>query len=438
MNEQDNFTDIENKIENIEKSEKPETDKKKSKGDFWLKVISVIVAVLIWFWVIGFESQVTRKKFVSIPVNMDYLTELKSNYGYSLIGEKELYIDVTLEGKSSYLNKIKTSDIYAYIDLRTVSQPGEIPVSIEIKEMDNVRITEQSQSSTILYIGTESFTNIPVRTSIVQMVKGSDIDIGELELSTRYITVYGVAEILKTLDYALVNLSLGNIERSMTVTEKFVLIDKNGEEVKNQYITTREVTTIDVKVPVTMKKEVPVKANYKYGYYNSRNTEITVIPDKIQISGPPDYIASIDEVLLEEIDEKKHENDIIITTPILPLPEGVTITSGITSVDVEIKFIDRDTKFLNISTIRANPNFSVIPPANFEYHIKEERVEIKLLGPASAIKYIGSSGVSATVDMSSLTEKGAYVVPLNISVTSSNSNGSVFCVGDYSVSVEIY
>ena len=407
----------------------------KPKGDFFLRIISVLAAILIWFWVVGFETQITTKKFASILVYVENLNELKSKYGYSIIVDKEIYVDVTLEGKSSDLNRVKNSDIYAYVNLENVTQSGEISLPIEIKEMDYVHVADQSQSSTLLYIDQEISKTILVDASIVQMVIESDVDIGELKLSPEKVEVYGPKGILDTLDHAQVYIYLGtnSVNRPVKVTEKFILINEDGEEVKNQYITTKAVTAVTVEVPVTITKEVPVLLNYKYGYYNSHNTNISITPDKIQIKGSPDDIENINGVFLREvIDEKKYENDATVTSAII-LPEGIESLSGETA-QIEIKFIDSDTKIINVST-KQNVNFNVIAPRNSECHIKEDRIQIKILGPSENLKSINSSKIIATVDLSSY-EKGTHTdVPVDIAVI---SDDAVFCVGEYNINVEIY
>ena len=395
----------------------------------------MLTAILIWFWVMGFETQVARKKFTSIQVNPVGLADMESKYGYTIIVDKEVYIDVTLEGKSSDLNRVKPSDIQAFVDLKNVSHAGEISLPIEIKEMDYVQVYEQSQSSTILYVDVKTSKPIPVEAKIVQMVTESNVDIGELKKNPDSVVVYGPKGVLDTIHHALVNISLGfeSITRPAKVTEKFILINENGEEVKNQYITTKEITSIDVEIPVTIKREVPVLPNYRYGYYNSKNTNIRLIPDRIEIRGAPDDINGIESVYLKDtIDEKKYESDTTITNSIV-LPEGVESLGGETA-QVEIKFIDPATKDINIPT-QMNFNFNVIRPQNAEYHIKEKNIKIKVLGPSEKLRKVNSSGILVTVDLSAY-EKGTHSdVPLNVSVI---SDDAVFCVGEYSISAEIY
>jgi len=408
---------------------------KKSKGDFFLKIISVLTAVLIWFWVVGFESQVTQRRFTNIPVRFENLNEMRDNYNYSIIVEKDLYIDVTLEGRSAQLNRIRNSDIEAFINLSTVTKPGEQPLDIEIKAMDNVHVVNQSQSSTLLYIDVENSRTIPVDARIIQM-EGRDpnVEIGELRLSTNSVTVYGPDGVLQTLSHAQVNLSLPFVERPVTVIEQFILINNDGEEVRNQFISTRGVTSVEVTVPVTMTKEIPLAVNLRYGYYTDKNSDINIVPDKITISGSPDFINNISEYNIGTIDEKRYDSDTTLTMPIA-FPDG--IASDTHAADVEIKLINIESKIINVST-RQNSNFNIIPPPNFEYSIREDRIQVKVLGDPETLSRINSSRISVTADMSALTERSPHLVPLVIEIISNNADNPAFCVGEYLINVEIY
>jgi len=432
MNEQD----LRDKQEISDNQDNGQIKRENPKWDFLLKIISVLAAILIWFWVVGFETQITTKKFASIPVHAENFNEMNFKYGYSIIVDKEIYIDVVLEGKSSDLNRVKPSEIYAYVDLNEVTEAGEISLPILIKEMDYVQVVDQSQGSTIMYIDKETDTSIPVIANIVQKVIETNVEIGNLKLNPENVTVYGPKGIIDTLDHVLVNISLGtnSINRPVRVTEKFILINKDGEEVKNQYITTKDITAINIEIPVTTTKEVPLVLNYKYGYYNGKNAKINIIPDKIKIKGSPDDIENIQSIYLKEvIDERKFENDTAVTSSFV-LPEGIESLNGDTA-QIEIKFIDPETKMINITT-RQNVNFNVISPKNTECHIKEDRIQIKVLGPAEFLRSINSSKIRVTVDLSTY-EKGSYSdVPLDISVVSDDN--TVFCLGEYTVNVEIY
>lgn len=73
---------------------------KSQKNNMWMKILSVVIAVLIWLFVANTNDPVVTKRFYSIPVkvmNEDALT--KRGYAYEILdGESKHY----RKGKEQY------------------------------------------------------------------------------------------------------------------------------------------------------------------------------------------------------------------------------------------------------------------------------------------------------------------------------------------------
>jgi YbbR domain-containing protein len=313
---------------------------------------------------------------------------------------------------------------------------GEIPLSIDIKPMDNIDIIDQSATSTIMYIDKKRTKNLSVIAEITQYMTEAGITLTPSLRSSDIVTVSGPDKVLQTLDHAQVNLNLstyGKIDKPLNVSEKIILINAEGEEVRNQNIKTDQ-TSAEVYISVTTAKTVPLNLSYRHEYYTPKNTVITVTPPEIQIEGSPDSLNGIDEIELGPIDEKTIEEDTTMTMEIL-LPNDVIIkNANSTTAVVKIEFIDTGKRTMSFST----SNCKVIPPGNnFDYHIKDERLQLRLIGAEPNLSSLRQSGITASVDLSKITEKGIQEVPVDVAVTSGKEK-EVFCVGEYVISVEIY
>jgi YbbR domain-containing protein len=411
-----------------------ETKQKKTKGDFLLKIISILTAAIIWFWVVGVESHVNQRNFTSVPVSLENLNDMRRSLGFSVLDYTEIYINVTLEGRNSDLNRLRSSDIKAYIDLSGVTHAGQQSLPIEINGIDYVSVVDQSQSSAIVYIDRETSVNIPVKVQIVDVITEAGLERGSPVFNPDIITVYGPEGVLGSIDHARVNISLGRISRTIDLIQQFVLIDNNGNEVENRFIRTGDINAVAVTVPVSAAKEVPLSVRYVHGFYNESNSEITITPETITIRGEPDVVNNISEIFIGLIDERQHENDTALTRQIL-LPAGVTAANGVNSAVIDIKLINMSARTISVST-RSNPNFVVSEPRDFEYHIVEESAQIRLIGPQSVLNHMTPSRISVALDLRSFTEAGTHTVPLDINILGSDR---VFYVGgEYTVSVEIY
>ena len=66
---------------------------KSQKNNMWMKILSVVIAVLIWLFVANTNDPVITKRFYSIPVkvtNEDALT--KRGYAYEILDGEEVNI----------------------------------------------------------------------------------------------------------------------------------------------------------------------------------------------------------------------------------------------------------------------------------------------------------------------------------------------------------
>ena len=414
-------------------SDKKKQAGEKRKGDIRLKILSVLTAIIVWVLVMGVESPISEKKFTGIPVQYENIDVMEKN-ALSIIVDRDTSIDVTVSGTKSAVNKLKQSDIIAYIDFKNVTSSGQHMLPIEIGELDNnITVVEQSETHTMRYIDTRVTKYLTVSAEIRQAMTEQGVTLTPINIKPDMIEVSGPKSEIEQLSHAQVNLylsSYGKIERLLNVTERIVLVNEEGDEVNNVHVKVDQ-TSVEVSISPEMEKIVPLEVTFKYGYYTAKNTIITVTPSALKIRGAPDFLSSYDKIPLSAIDEKKIENpeNTSLTMEIL-LPE-VRNMDGITTAVVEIEFIDTTSREFNFNT----SSLKVIPPTGSEYNIQEERLRLKLLGPAVNLNSIRQADITATVDLSKVTEKGIRTVPVDVTITSDNS---VFCVGEYIVNLEIY
>ena len=401
------------------------------KFDIPLAIVSFLVAVLIWFGVIFFQSNVTQRIFTAVEVDILNFSELRESR-YTILGTDIFYVDVTLEGKNSDLNRINSSEIQAYIDLSGVTGAGEISRPVQIRDMNYVTVAAQSLSSIILHIDRNTTKNVPVAGEIVRIATDAGTVTGDLIFTPEFVTVEGPEQTINLISHAWVGVDLGTalVERSRNLRESFILVDENGEEVRSRYLKHGE-NTVEVVVPVYKTKEVPLRVLYRYGYYNENNVNVKITPETITLRGSPDYLNDLDELIIDTINEKEIDRDITLKVPI-QLPGDVRNLGGVTSADIEISFNNMALRTFTVSAAR----FRITPPEGFEYHIQERSLSVQFFGPATEIRSITGGAVLVSADLSGFTEAGIYTVP--VSVIAAAEELSVFSIGEYSVTAEVY
>jgi YbbR domain-containing protein len=406
----------------------------KLSGKKWnipLIIISLLLSVLIWLWVIVFEGHVIQRTFPAIEVEILNFSDLRSS-GYTILGNDNFYVDVTLEGKNSDLNRISRSEIQAYIDLQGIDRAGEVIRPIHIRDINYATVVAQNLSSIRVHIDKHITTSVPVAGEIIRIATDTNTETGDLVFTPEFVTVSGPEQLINTITHAWVKVDLGNalVERSTNVRESSVWMNSDGDEVRSPYIRPGE-NIIEVAIPIYTTKEVPLRVDYRHGYYNENNVNVRINPATVRLRGSPEHLNDLEEIIIDIIDEKEFYRDTTLRRPI-NLPGDAREINGITSADIEITFINMATRTLAVPASR----FRITPPGDFEYHIQERNLNIQLFGPASRVNGMSGSAVLVSADLSGLTEAGPYSVPVSIVVAAEDS--PVFAIGEYSINVEIY
>ena len=91
--------------------------KDKLKKNLGLKILSLLIAVVIWILIVNVDDPVETKKFEDItvtPINGEVITG--KDKVYTITGGST--VDVSVTGRRSFVNSLSRSDIVAVADLK--------------------------------------------------------------------------------------------------------------------------------------------------------------------------------------------------------------------------------------------------------------------------------------------------------------------------------
>ena len=402
------------------------TEKKKNKifnTNMFARVISVLLAFIIWFYVMSTDNPSYNKTFADITIEID-----DSYTEFSTYTPYEYKVDITLEGRKGDINAITLNDITAYVDTSTITASGRYTLDVQIDVPNNIAVTEQSLNTITVFFDNKSSTVVPVVPELVSYVleDGYEIDKSAIELDITSVEVSGPQSILDTIDRAQVNLTLGNVKNSLTVRGILTLINNNNEVVSNANVKLQR-TEVTASIPVFVYKTIPLYVDYKYGYYDN-NTTVDITPATIQIKGEASVLNEINSYLLLTIDEKNTADNFNTT---------ITLPNNVINVD--------NTDQANILITRKNiidkkfavHNITVNNPKNFNYDLLDESVNITLRGDSQYMNYITDNDIKVEIDLSHINNAtGTTSVIVNVVISDSYSK-HVYELGDYKMSVRI-
>lgn len=396
------------------------TIKRNKKLDIAARIGCVLVALVIWVYVMANDSPAAERTFESISVQLTGQSEFSLISGIT-------DVSVTIKGRRGFINQLDESAIQAFIDISSVKSPGWQKVNVDVSVPSGTTLHAVSPSSLLLYFGNNTTVTVPVDVDIAEYTLPEDYVLGIPAAKPAEITVTGPEDLLAQIKSARATITLGQVSGSVTAKAPLTLVDGDGKAVTSSFIK-MQMTEATVDIPVYRQVNLPLTLGFKHGYYNPGNVHISWSPETILVMGETSAIENARWHYT--IDEKGIPGDGQFTIPIT-LTEGLTNVSGITEATLTIKHIGTTTKQITLT------NFAVINPENFSYSLVTDELNVTLRGTPTNLSYISDKNVTATIDLSGFKNpSGSVMAPVTISVPPGLGD-SVYEIGIYSMMVKL-
>ena len=385
--------------------------------------VSLVLAFAFWFYVISVESPTYTMTFSGVPITVS-----QDNATLSVYSSSGSTVDIVVSGKKSVLNQLSNDDFSVVADISGYKTAGKYDVKLSFSVPDGATKVSSNIDSLSLYLDSKTSVQVPVTVKFSSYTMDDGYEIGEnaVEKSVEQVTVSGPGSVLSTIESAQVTAVLGHITSSKTLSAGITLVDQNGREVTSPYITT-DVTEVTVRIPIYLRREVPLTVIFKYGYLNSSNTRTKISPSSVSVRGEVETINMLDSIVVATIDEKNMQDGKMTTS--VTAPDGVTITDGTQQAEISVSFVGLSTKTVTVDRI------TVIDPDGVGYLPSQESVRVTLRGPTSMIDEITPDDVEAVVDLSgSSPTQQSFTHSAEIRLSDEYS-ASVYEIGEYSVAL---
>ena len=292
--------------------------------DIIVYLICLVLAFCIWMYVIGTENEEYEYTFTDVSVMLDGIYELQNERGLSILNGYETKVSITVKGHRSDIIKYTEEDIFARVNLESLSAAGEYSLEV-IADLPNGNITHVStypSKINVLVDETES-KNIPLDPEhiVLRYNVADSFTIHTPEPEIESINVTGPKSLLENIAYVGVEYDIGTVTTSVTFKTSVKLFDHAGNEIKNPYLKP-DVSEVLVKVKVTAEKMLPLTPDFTANDMDTYDYTITFEPEVLNVIGDPKDITALTElkVKLGNISESG-----TVTSDKVELGEGVTL-----------------------------------------------------------------------------------------------------------------
>ncbi|NLI60074.1 MAG: hypothetical protein GX375_01420 [Clostridiales bacterium] len=370
-----------------------------------LKVISIIIALILWGMTPSNRDPVRDMSFREIPIRIENQQKLSEN-GLMISSELPDTYSFDIRAKGSAIQYVDKSKIVAVVDLSDVNKTGEQSIDVEIQGLPG-NIERKSVPNIKINVERRLSKTVPV------LPKAADKDNLELgkrlyEINPRFIEVRGPESLIHTAAYAQISISMGDkdkkIERSLMVQ----LLDDNDEILDSDFITILPEYCIVTVYPNKNVSVDPIITGEPAEGFVVMGEEVK--PGEVTISGEPEVLEAID-ALSTEILDIEGATDNVVRELKLQDKEDIRLSPGQSSlVQVLVRIeriIDRP---ISISDIELR-NLPDDLEANLNEN--EEVMTLTVRGPQSLVNAFKPEDLKVYMDLEN-TSRGARTYPLMV------------------------
>ncbi len=405
------------------------------KNKFAAAALSVVIATLLWLYVITTVSPGTKQTFYNIPLvlgNESVLTER----GLMITYQSATSVNLELSGTRTDLAKVNAGNITVKADLSNIYEPGnQIAVSYTTSFPGNVAnnaFVTESRSPSRIYLNVERRVSksIPVEVKWGGSVPDGFIADRENKL-LEYPTVQisGPESVANQIEKAVIEVDLTDQRESISWDSSYTLCNGADEPVDAELITT-DVDQIHLEVRIQRVKDIALTYHLvEGGGAKAENVEISLSTDKIRVSGSEAALDLMgDQLVVGTIDLSEVASNMTKTFTI-PLEEGITNLTGISEVTATITLKGLSTKEFQISQITP-----VNVPDGLEVELITQVLNLRVRGPVDQIARLKLGDVRVVVDFTGA-EIGTTTFPVRAVFT--DGFRDVGILGTLSVSASV-
>jgi len=371
-------------------------------GNLGLKLLSLLLAVLMWNYVVSSNSSITRNK--TLTGLTGYLSGQSSLASYGKLAlldypsEELNNISVTVEVPQSEYANVSADNVQVTLDLSRVRTAGTQEVALKATTSYG-RVVRIIPETLPLTFEAQDSRTIPVNVQL-----GGDEETGRwYNVSRRNpasLTISGAASVVQSIASASVYIDVADAEKSFTAAERFVLLDSAGNEIPQAMLSSSS-SSISVSVDVYPTKEIPIATEIAKVITGQPAEGYEVVGVSIQ---PQSLVVAADQDLLDSITELN-----ISPISVEGLSQGFAARASVSALS-SFKSVSAEQVYVYV-TIAEETIGAWIEGVKVSYVNKSEgltlqerteEIRVYVTGPRSDVELLQESGFVVTADLSGL------------------------------------
>ena len=311
--------------------------KKRILNHFGLKVLSLIIAIVVWVIVANVDDYKTTKQISGITIefiNGNAITEKNKVYEVP----DGTTVDIIVKGKRSVVEKLTNEDFKAVADLSKMSVTNAVTVEVTAISSYIARDLTISYTNNAVNVAVENKIEkqLPITVRAVSDV-ADGYAIRSKSATPNLITVKGAESVVNNIEEVVVDVETAGANHNLTANAQPVFLDSSGnviDSTKFEYDVTDIVVTVEIMQTKQLSVKVKTTGEPREGYTIA---SIDYQPTTILVVGEAEDLAKVDEIVIDDVDvtqcNKDYETAVIISDY---LPSGIALAESVEEIMIKV------------------------------------------------------------------------------------------------------
>lgn len=388
------------------------------KHNILLRIVSVFIAILTWFFVIAEINPDMESRVKGIDVIVTDVDHLAAN-GLAIVDGGNEKIDIRVRGKRDKLILVEADKFTVTASAAQITVPGTYKLNCNtVVDVDGVSVISKNPSQITVVVDRVSSKTVPAEIVFTGKIP-DNFKLEDYTLSPDAIVVKGPQTQLEKVSKAVIKYNLSDLSKSIETTLSYSLLDSKDVALDMTELTV-DTPAIVFKANVKAVKEVPLKVDLiPDGIFAENVVNCVVKPEKIKIVGDAETLKSINQITLESVNIKKHivsgGSELILD---INVPNGVYAENAPSVAEVRITAPGYIMREIKVSTQNIQPLEG--------YAYISESVSVKVFGRTETINDLTQDFFTITP----ITSKDINDTQVEVTLIAEIKNSEVVVIGD--------
>ena len=271
--------------------------KKGLMNNWGLKILSFLLAVMLWLIVVNIDDPVTTQTFNNIPVAVTNAEVLAATNQTYQIEDGTQNVSVTVRAKRSVLNKIKADNIKATADMKELTLQTQIPISVEITGVnyESVEVSPRNLQVKLEDEETKKFPIVPKTTGTVR----DGYTLGEIQAVPEMVSIRGPKSVIDSISKVEASVSVSGLSEDVVTKSELVLYDSDNNVI-DQSLLANNLGTEGVSVSVQVLETKSVKVEFDTSQITAADgysvSDIKYEPDHVNVTGRAEELKKLKKI----------------------------------------------------------------------------------------------------------------------------------------------